>query len=31
MADEIWKTMTMDAGGPVGDNQNSVTVGPAAG
>jgi hypothetical protein len=30
MADEICKTMTMDAGGPVGVNQNSVTPGPRA-
>jgi catalase len=28
MADEILKTMTTDAGRPVGDNQNSLTVGP---
>ena len=28
MADEVRKTMTTDAGRPVGDNQNSLTVGP---
>jgi catalase len=28
MADEVHKTMTTDAGRPVGDNQNSLTVGP---
>jgi catalase len=28
MADETRKTMTTDAGRPVGDNQNSLTVGP---
>jgi catalase len=28
MADEARKTMTTDAGRPVGDNQNSLTVGP---
>ena len=28
MADEKKKTMTTDAGRPVGDNQNSLTVGP---
>jgi catalase len=28
MADEQKKTMTTDAGRPVGDNQNSITVGP---
>ena len=28
MADEVRKRMTTDAGRPVGDNQNSLTVGP---
>jgi catalase len=28
MADEVRKSMTTDAGRPVGDNQNSLTVGP---
>src|ERR1700682_5332530 len=28
MAEEKKKTMTTDAGRPVGDNQNSLTVGP---
>jgi catalase len=28
MADKVHKTMTTDAGRPVGDNQNSLTVGP---
>jgi catalase len=28
MANEVRKTMTTDAGRPVGDNQNSLTVGP---
>jgi len=28
MAQEVRKTMTTDAGRPVGDNQNSLTVGP---
>ncbi len=28
MADETKKTMTTESGRPVGDNQNSITVGP---
>jgi catalase len=28
MTDQVRKTMTTDAGRPVGDNQNSLTIGP---